>query len=123
MCRLIWAIAVHICPKTYADHFSNFGRGSLKEHFSEIILKSGHWPRRRCCLMFFSIFSSGGHFVQPSGTILALLVEGHPGFHMHGPYTLKINLKLTITKAADRIIFFVYFSEKIRLDISSKLSP
>ena len=26
----------------------------------------------------FSIFSSGGHFVQQSGTILAILVEGHP---------------------------------------------
>ena len=26
---------------------------------------------------FFSTFSSGGHFVQPSGTILAILVEGH----------------------------------------------
>ena len=28
--------------------------------------------------MVFSIFSSGGHFVQRSGTILAILVEGHP---------------------------------------------
>ena len=26
----------------------------------------------------FSILSSGGHFVQPSITILAYLVEGHP---------------------------------------------
>ena len=26
----------------------------------------------------FSIFSSGGHLVQPSGTILAYLVDGHP---------------------------------------------
>ena len=26
----------------------------------------------------FSIFSSGGHFVQGSKTILAILVEGHP---------------------------------------------
>ena len=26
----------------------------------------------------FSIFSFGGHFVQQSGTILAILVEGHP---------------------------------------------
>ena len=26
----------------------------------------------------FSIFSSGGHFVQWSGTIFAVLVEGHP---------------------------------------------
>ena len=27
---------------------------------------------------FFYIFSSDGHFVQQSGTILAILVEGHP---------------------------------------------
>ena len=26
----------------------------------------------------FSIFSFGGYFVQRSGTILAILVEGHP---------------------------------------------
>ena len=26
----------------------------------------------------FSIFSSGGRFVHRSGTILAILVEGHP---------------------------------------------
>ena len=55
------------------NHFSNFGRGSPKEHFCEIILKSGHWPSRRC----FSTFSSGGHFVQWSVTILAILIEGH----------------------------------------------
>ena len=28
--------------------------------------------------VFFSIFSSGGHFVHRSVTILAILVEGHP---------------------------------------------
>ena len=36
----------------------------------------------------FSIFSSGGHFVQPSITILAYLVEGHPRdmkFESHWP--------------------------------------
>ena len=60
------------------NHFSKTGRGSSKEHSGEIILKLAHWPRRRCCLKGFSIFSSGGHFVQPSGTILAILVEGHP---------------------------------------------
>ena len=32
------------------NDFGNFGRGSPKEHFCEIILKSGHWPMRRCCL-------------------------------------------------------------------------
>ena len=26
------------------NHFRNFGRGSFKEHFYEIILKLVHWP-------------------------------------------------------------------------------
>ena len=32
-------------------------------YFCEIILKSGHWPRKRCCLKVFnfSIFSSDNH--------------------------------------------------------------
>ena len=60
------------------NHFSNFGRGSSKEHFCEIISKSSHWPRRRGRLKGFSIFSSDGHFIQQSRTILAILVEGHP---------------------------------------------
>ena len=59
------------------NYFSNFGRGLSKEHFCEIILKLAHWPRR-CCFTGLSIFSSGGHFVQRSETILAILVEGHP---------------------------------------------
>ena len=60
------------------NHFSNFSRESSKKHFCEIILKSAHWPGRRCRLKGFSIFSFDGHFVQRSGTILAILVEGHP---------------------------------------------
>ena len=55
-----------------------FGRGSSKKHFCEILLKSAHRPRRRCRLKGFSIFSFDGHFVQRSGTILAILVESHP---------------------------------------------
>ena len=47
------------------------------EHFCEIILKSVHWPSRRCHLRFFPIFSSGSHFVQRSRGVLAFLVEGH----------------------------------------------
>ena len=47
------------------NDFSNFGRGSTKKHFCEINLKIVHWSRRRCHLkVFFSIFISGGHFVQ-----------------------------------------------------------
>ena len=60
------------------NHFSNFSRRSSKKHSCEIILKSAHWPGRRCCLKGFSILSFDGHFVKQSGTILAILVEGHP---------------------------------------------
>ena len=38
---------------TERNHFSNFSRGSFKEHFCEIILKSAHWPERRCRLKVF----------------------------------------------------------------------
>ena len=33
--------------------FFNSGRWSVKKHFYEIILKSGHRPRRRCRLKVF----------------------------------------------------------------------
>ena len=42
-----------------------------------------HWPKVQEELAFkanysrFSIFSSGGHFVHWSETVLAILVEGH----------------------------------------------
>ena len=35
------------------NDFSNFGKGLSEEHFYEIILKSGHLPRRRC---YFKVF-------------------------------------------------------------------
>ena len=60
------------------NHFSKTGKGSSKEYSGEIIWKLAHWPKRRCRLKGFSIFSSDGHFVQRSGTTLAILVEGHP---------------------------------------------
>ena len=56
---------------------SKFGKGSPKEHFCEIILKSVHWFRRRSCFKHFSIYNPGGHFVQRSVTVCAILVEGH----------------------------------------------
>ena len=63
-----------------ADPLWQFGKRSSKKHFCEIDLKSAYWPWRRCCLtgFFFGFFCSGGHFVQQSRTILAVLVEGHP---------------------------------------------
>ena len=58
-------------------HISNFGIGSPKKHSCEIILKSGHKSRRAVNEGFFSIFSSGGHFVQSNATIFIFLVEGN----------------------------------------------
>ena len=51
----------------------------VEGHPRKIILKLGPWSRRRCHLKVFSIFSSGVHFFQWSGTILTVSVEGHPG--------------------------------------------
>ena len=42
-----------------------------------------HWPKGSGGVSFeanysrYTIFSSGGHFVHPSQTVLAILVEGH----------------------------------------------
>ena len=60
------------------NDFSNFGRGSPKEHFYEIILKSGQLAYEDMLFTGFFYFCSGGHFVQRSGTILAILVKGSP---------------------------------------------
>ena len=38
------------------NDFGNFGRGSTKEHFYDIILKSRHWPRRCRFKGFFFLF-------------------------------------------------------------------
>ena len=60
------------------NYLSNFGRGSPKKLFCEIIFKLGHLSTRICHLKVFSIFSFSSHCVQWSRTILAILVEGHP---------------------------------------------
>ena len=47
-----------------------FGRGHYEEHFCEIILNFGQWLRR-CHLSIY--------FVQLSGRVCAILVEGFMG--------------------------------------------
>ena len=53
-------------------------------HLGNIPMKyESHWPKGSGGVSFygnyprFSIFSSGGHFVYQSETVLAILVEGH----------------------------------------------
>ena len=57
------------------NHLCNFGRGYYEEQFFEIILNLDQWFRR-CCLKIFLIWSSGSPFVQRSGTICAIFIEG-----------------------------------------------
>ena len=57
------------------NHLCNFSRGYHGEQFCDIILNLDQWFRR-CVLKIYHIWSSGDHFVQWSGTIRAILVEG-----------------------------------------------
>ena len=69
-----------------------------------MILKLGHRPRRRCSLkVFFSIFSSANHFVQPSVTILAILVK-------RDMRKISVNIFLNwATGLKDAVLRFLYF--------------
>ena len=56
----------------------------IGSHLGNIPMKfESHWPKGSGGVSFygnyprFSIFSSGGHFVHRSKTLLAILVEGH----------------------------------------------
>ena len=65
-------------PFCYAErnHLCNSGRGYQEEPFCEIILNLDQCFRRRYVLKIFLIWRSGGPFVQGSGTICSILVEG-----------------------------------------------
>ena len=58
------------------NHLCNVGRRHHEEQFCAIILNLDEWFKRRCRLKRFLIWSSGSPFVQRSGTICAILVEG-----------------------------------------------
>ena len=56
------------------NHLCNVGRRHHEEQFCGIILNLDQWFRR-CRFKTFLIWSSGGPFVQQSGTIRAILVK------------------------------------------------
>ena len=60
------------------NSLSNFSREFPKESSCEIISKSVYLISRRSRLIFFSFYSPGGHFVQQSLPIWAILVEEKP---------------------------------------------
>ena len=71
------------------NDFSNFGRGSTKEHFSEIILKIVHWSRRRCHLKVFFLFLS----------LVAILFRATHHFRNFGRRSSKENFYEIILKS------------------------
>ena len=58
------------------NHMCNFGRRHHYEQYCEIILNLDQWFKRRWRLKIFLFWSSGSPFVQRSGSICAILVEG-----------------------------------------------
>ena len=58
------------------NHFSDFGKGALKEHFCEIILKSSHW-HGKCHLKVFLFLAMVAILFSGAEPFLAILVEGH----------------------------------------------
>ena len=57
------------------NQLCNFGRGHHEEQFCEIILNLDQWFKRYR-LKIFLVWSAGRPFVQRSGNICAILVEG-----------------------------------------------
>ena len=60
-----------------AESFERFWLRVTQETFLHKYFKI-HLLVQEKSIKSFSIFSSGGHLVQPSGTALAILVEDHP---------------------------------------------
>ena len=65
----------HLFRSAEPNHLCKFGKGYQEEQFGETLLNLDQWVRR-CLLKILLIWSSGGPFVQQSGTICAILVEG-----------------------------------------------
>ena len=57
-------------------HLCNFGRMHHEEQFYGIILNLDQWFRMKCRLNIYLIWSSGSPFVQRTGSICVILVEG-----------------------------------------------
>ena len=53
----------------------NFGRGHHEDYFFEIILNLNQWFSRICCIKI-TYLEQCSLFVQRSGTICVILVEG-----------------------------------------------
>ena len=61
-----------------AESFEQFWEKVTLETFLYNYFKIHLLVQKKTSVKGFSIFSSGGHLVQRSGTIQAILVEGHP---------------------------------------------
>ena len=81
---------------------SNFGIGLPKKDLCIIISKSIFWFRRRSRLKGLSIFSSGGHLVQRSRMVRAILVDSHL---RNIPVKLFQNLSMDLAEEVVKSLF------------------
>ena len=88
------------------NSLSNFSTELPKEPSCEIISKSVHrFSRSR--LKLFSIYSPGGHFVQWSGTIRIILVEGWPRNLRNFLVKLFQNLSIDLAEIVKSLFLFI----------------
>ena len=72
----------------------------------------------------FSIFSSGGHLIQRRGTVLAILVEGHPRNLPDQPFWSRSHLKQKVDNARttddrQRPVIIAQHEHELKIEILS----
>ena len=68
----------------------------MEENVCANILKSGYWPRTRCCLKNFHTNGSGGHLVQWSGTLWPSWISDQNNFNLFLSEIFTLNLNLHV---------------------------
>ena len=76
--RLFLFIALAAILFNIAESFEQFWKRVTQETFLYNYLKIHLLVQEKKSFKSFSIFKSGGHLVQQSRTVSAILVEGHP---------------------------------------------
>ena len=102
---LFLVLVTNLCSQE--EQFSNFGKRPPKELSYQVWLKSTQWLQRRMFEFFFSIFNSGGHFVQRNRKNQAIMVEDLPS---NNPIKFGWYLPCSGAEMSFEVVVFFIFS-------------